>query len=232
VWLGETVARQNPELTAGEFVCLAVSDTGVGISDDVREHIFEPFFTTKGPSKGTGLGLAMVYGAVQQNGGWIDVESTVGHGATFKIYFRSVQLPVDVRRSTSMPALPRGSETIAVVEDDPMVRVVVVRMLTQLGYHVLAHATGQHALQEIAARTSDETPIALLVTDVVMPGMNGRVLAERVRQLLPGLRVLFTSGHTEQLIEDDGVLPPSLEFLANPYSIHGLAERVRELLDS
>jgi two-component system cell cycle sensor histidine kinase/response regulator CckA len=218
----------HPELPAGQLVCLSVSDCGHGIADDVREHIFEPFYTTKEVSHGTGLGLAMVYGAVQQNGGCIEVESLPERGATFRLCFPAVQEPSQPLMAAVAVEPPSGSETLVVVEDEEMVRGFAVRLLQRLGYRVLAFASGAEALQALA---SHSVPIDLLITDMVMPGMNGKVLAERMREHFPQLEVLFTSGYSEQLIERHGLLDAGIEFLPKPYTIRSLAEHVRRLLD-
>ncbi len=210
----------------GAYVLLTVSDTGSGMSEEVREHLFEPFFTTKEPGRGTGLGLAMVYGAVQQNGGRIEVSSEVNRGTTFKVY-----LPAAggrPRRDSAPPAVAAGVRraSIVLVEDDPRVRKVAHVALTRLGYDVHAFASGADALGGLASLASPE----LLITDVIMPGMNGRVLAERLAALVPAIRVLFVSGYTEHFIVDRGVLKKGIEFLAKPYSIEQLARRVRDVL--
>jgi len=219
---------RHPELATGRLVRLTVSDIGHGIADDVREHIFEPFFTTKDATRGTGLGLAMVYGAVQQNGGCIEVESAPGHGTTFTLCFPAVHTRAQPLTAAPMLEAPGGSESVVLVEDEEMVRTFAVRLLQRLGYDVVAFASGAEALRALATRTE---PIHLLITDIVMPGMNGRALAERAREHWPNLEVLFTSGYSEQLIERHGVLDAGIDFLPKPYTIRSLAEHVRKLLD-
>jgi len=228
VWIDDEYAARHFDARPGAYVLLTVSDTGSGMSEDVRAHLFEPFFTTKGPGKGTGLGLAMVYGAVQQNGGRIDVCSELNQGTTFKIY-----LPAAKGVAEQPPARPAAtpemrSATIVLVEDDARVRKLASHALTRLGYQVHPFASGADALLGLAALSPSPE---LLITDVIMPGMNGRVLAERVATLLPTIRVLFVSGYTEDFIVDRGVLRSGIEFLAKPYSIEQLARRVREVLD-
>jgi CheY-like chemotaxis protein len=206
---------------------LAVSDNGTGIDSVAKEHLFEPFFTTKEHGKGTGLGLAMVYGAVRQHGGHIEVYSEPGRGTTFKVYLPRVDEPTDAQRPSPEQA-PRGSETIVVVEDADPLRTLAVRLLTRQGYRVLAYRDGGEALAGVAAL---EGPAHLLLTDVVMPGMNGRVLAEQMAALRPGLKVLFTSGYTENVVVHHGVLKKGINFLPKPYTPEALAARVREVLE-
>ncbi len=229
VSLDEEYARAHPGTMAGDYVLLAVSDTGLGMTADTRAHIFEPFFTTKEVGQGTGLGLAMIHGAVSQNGGRVEVYSEVGHGTSFKIFLPRVADPVT---PTAVPAastlLPRGAETIVLVEDDQAVRTLVVRLLERQGYRVFSFSSGAAVLDWMAEWTE---PIHLLLTDVIMPGMNGRMLAERVRTLRPETRVLYASGYTANVIVQHGVLKPGVEFLAKPFTAAALATTVRELLD-
>jgi two-component system cell cycle sensor histidine kinase/response regulator CckA len=213
---------------SGTYAVLAVSDTGVGITDDVRPHLFEPFFTTKGPGQGTGLGLAMVYGAVQQNGGRIEVVSEPSQGTTFKILLPAAD-GVPEQPGACAPASDGSRRArIVLVEDDPRVRRVASHSLTSLGHDVHTFESGADALRALASlRPVPE----LLITDVIMPGMNGRVLAERAAAVLPGLRVLLVSGYAEDLIVERGTLRHGIEFLAKPYSVEQLGRRVREVLD-
>jgi CheY-like chemotaxis protein len=216
------------DLAPGEYVMLAVSDTGCGMDAEVKQHLFEPFFTTKEAGKGTGLGLATVYGAVSQNHGAIQVYSEPGQGSCFKIYLPATAAVPDATAATSCPLLPCGSETILLTEDDPMVRDFVSGALAQLGYQVLVAASGAEALQvagEFAGR------IDLLLTDVVMPGLNGRQLAELLRTERADLRVLFASGYTQDAIVHQGVLEPNLDFIGKPFSTQNLARKLREVLE-
>ncbi len=228
VRLDEEYVKTHDGVQPGDYVMLAVSDTGTGMSDDIRSHVFEPFFTTKSSGSGTGLGLAMIYGAVSQNGGHIEVYSEVGHGSTFKIYLPLVRgqeaAPV---RSAGALAHATGTETILLVEDEAQVRALAARVLARLGYQVRECRDGASALRSV----QDGADIRLLVTDVVMPDMNGRVLAERIRELRPDIKVLFTSGYTANVIVHHGVLKEGVEFLQKPYSVESLARRVREVLD-
>jgi two-component system cell cycle sensor histidine kinase/response regulator CckA len=228
VWLSDDYATRHFDARSGAHVLLAVSDDGVGMSDEERAHLFEPFFTTKERGKGTGLGLAMVYGAVQQNGGRIEVYSELGQGTTFKIYLPVVEGEPQQASEPPMVASGTRSATIVLVEDNPRVCRLANQALTSLGHHVRAFASGADALQALPSLS----PVPeLLITDVVMPGMNGRVLAERVAALLPNIRVLFVSGYTENVIVNRGVLKHGIEFLAKPYSVEQLARRVREVLE-
>ena len=228
VRLNEDDARLHPGMEPGEYVMLAVSDTGSGMSPDVQAHLFEPFFTTKGPGRGTGLGLAMVYGAVSQNGGRVDVSSEVGHGTTFRIYLPRVADAGALVAVGADGARPRGTETIVLVEDEEAVRSLASLLLARQGYMVHAFGSGPEAIDALGAMTE---PVHLLMTDVVMPEMNGRVLAERVVALRPAIRVLFTSGYTADAIVHHGVLDEGVEFLPKPYTVGSLARRVREVLD-
>jgi len=229
VRLHEPYVDAHPDAEFGDYVLLAISDSGSGLSEDARAHLFEPFFTTKGPGKGTGLGLAMVYGAVQQNGGRIEVYSEPEHGTTFKIYLPRVPSAEREQRAPERVSPGSAGETILLVEDDDRVRAFARTVLQRFGYEVHAFQAPAHALSALPGLSA---PPDLLVTDVVMPGMNGRALAERVTALFPGMRVLFVSGYTENVIVHHGVLKEDIEFLAKPYSVDQLARRVREVLDA
>jgi CheY-like chemotaxis protein len=196
---------------------------------EVRANLFEPFFTTKEAGRGTGLGLSMVYGAVKQNGGHIEVYSELEHGTTFKIYLPVVSEQVQPAPQTGGEPRTGGGETIVLVEDDERVRAVALRMLQRLGYTVHAFADGPSAIAAVERMT--EVP-ALLITDVVMPAMNGHVLMQRLVALRPSVKVLFTSGYTADVIVRHGVLEEGIEFLAKPYSLDQLARRVRDVLDA
>jgi CheY-like chemotaxis protein len=225
----EYVARHG-EGVPGPNVLLAVSDTGVGMTPEVRSRLFEPFFTTKGPGAGTGLGLATVFGVVKQTGGSIYVYSEEGSGTTFKIY-----LPAAARGSASeavtapVPELARGSETIMVVEDDESVRELVRIILEGNGYRV--HGVGDPGDAERVSREL-EGGLDLLLTDVVMPQISGRELAERLTELRPGLRVLFMSGYSDEAVYRHGVLSPDAAFIEKPFTERTLTCKVREVLDA
>ncbi|MBI4831763.1 MAG: PAS domain S-box protein, partial [Candidatus Lindowbacteria bacterium] len=214
----------------GEYAQLAVSDDGAGMSKDILEHIFAPFFTTKGVGKGTGLGLATVYGIVKQNDGFINVYSEPGQGTTFKIYLPRFEVePVQVaaRRPEIKPR--GGTETVLLVEDEGAILKLGEAILNGLGYTVLAARAPSHAIRLAGERTGD---IHLLITDVVMPEMNGRELAERLSAIKPGLKCLYMSGYTANVIAHRGVLEEGVHFVQKPFSLEMLAAKVRETLDS
>lgn len=217
-------------IKAGAYVSLTVKDTGHGISDDVLPHIFEPFFTTKEVvGKGTGLGLATIYGAVKQAGGAVHVASEVNVGTTFTIYLPRVEeKPERLTRERRALELSGGTETVLVVEDERSVLDLVIRALKRLGYTVLHASDGGQAFMQAE---SYQGPIHLLLTDVVMPGVNGRQLAERLARIHPDMRVLFTSGYTEDIIAHHGIVDEGLHFIAKPYSLQGLAKKIRAVLD-
>jgi PAS domain S-box-containing protein len=229
VTLDEAFCRDRGLTQPGEFVMLAVSDNGSGMDEETKSHLFEPFFTTKEQGKGTGLGLATVYGVVTQNRGTIDVYSEPNCGTTFKIYLPRVDAEPESLQDIQFTRLPRGSETIILVEDEDMVREVAVRLLKRQGYRVHAYANGGEAMMA-AGELHEE--FQLLITDVVMPGINGRVLAKNLRALRPTMKVLFTSGYTGDVIVHHGMLESGTEFIAKPYTLEVLAKRVREVLDA
>ena len=229
--LGESYAARHPEVAPGDYVMLGVTDTGEGMDEATQARIFEPFFTTKGQGKGTGLGLAVCYGIVKQAGGHLWVYSEPGRGTTFKVFLpRAIgdQTP-PVQPETSDLASGAGSETVLIVEDEPVVRNLAVRYLREQGYQVLQASDGPEAL-DIAR--SHEGDVHLLVTDVVMPGMNGRELAERLASERPGLRVLYVSGYTDHAVVRHGVLEEGIAFLSKPFDLRDLARTVREVLDT
>lgn len=225
--LDEAYARVRPMAKPGSYVRLAVSDTGVGMDAATQARIFEPFFTTKAQGRGTGLGLATVYGIVKQSEGFIWVYSEVGRGTTFKIYWPRAERP-EAAKARPTAAARRGEETILLVEDDHEIRALAREALAESGYRVLEAEGGERALA--LARESAE-PIHLLLTDVVMPGISGNDLAERVRLVHGGLRVLYTSGYTDRALARHRVLDPSLAFVEKPFTSGALTQRVREVLD-
>ncbi len=224
------IAEATPPIDAGSYVVLSVADTGTGMTPEVKRRLFEAFFTTKEKGKGTGLGLATCHTIVQQSGGHIRVESEAGAGALFEIYFPVVELPLAARLPPAARGpLPRGMETLLVVEDEPSVRHLARDVLVAQGYEVLSASNGQDGLH--VARDHHGAPIRLVVTDVVMPLMGGKVMAEWLKSVYPGLKVLFTSGYSDETITRQGVLDPDVEFLPKPYTPSGLTRKVRELLD-
>jgi CheY-like chemotaxis protein len=230
VQFDETYVRAYPEATVGDYVMLAISDTGVGMTAEVKEHLFEPFFTTKGVGGGTGLGLATCYGIVKQSGGHINVYSESGRGTVFRIYLPRVTDTVErTPRHGPQAEIPRGTETILIVEDEPEVRTLAVLVLRELGYNVIEAANGEEALQ--LAAVSDQQPIHLMVTDVVMPRMGGPHLAAALTSRHPETKVLFISGYPDETITERGTVPSNLAFLAKPFTPSSLARRIREVLD-
>jgi two-component system, cell cycle sensor histidine kinase and response regulator CckA len=229
VEIDEEYARSNCAARAGPHVLLAVSDTGSGMSPEVKARLFEPFFTTKIPGKGTGLGLATVYGIVTRAGGHIAVCSEVGLGTTFNVYLpRLVAVSEVVNRVSVVRTLPRGTETVLLVEDDDRVRKLAQQVLEKCGYTVLGAAGAEDAVR---AAEQHLGPVDLLITDVVMPATNGRELADDVAMMRPGLKVLFLSGHTDDAVVRHGIERESANFLQKPFSPMALAYKVREILD-
>jgi two-component system cell cycle sensor histidine kinase/response regulator CckA len=228
--LGEDYARSHEGAIAGDYVMISVSDTGTGMTDAVKKRIFEAFFTTKPKGKGTGLGLATCQTIVQQAGGYIDVQSEVGQGTTFKVYFPRVDQPLDVASHQKSGPAPRGTETLVVVEDEPLLRNMARSVLEAKGYHVLPASNGQDALHTV--RDHKGAPICLVISDVVMPVMGGVVMAEWLKSANPDLKILFTSGYTDDAVTLHGALQKGVEFLAKPYTPATLACKVREMLDS
>jgi two-component system cell cycle sensor histidine kinase/response regulator CckA len=230
VELNDDYDASHPNSPTGPHVLLKVTDTGCGMSPEAKARIFEPFFTTKGPGKGTGLGLATVYGIVHQSGGHIDVETEVGVGTTFNIYLPRDDMPVATKKTLStLRPPPRGSETVLLVEDEDGVRALTRCVLTGCGYSVLEAVEGDEAVR-VAAGHSE--PIHLLISDVVMPGAGGRVVADRVTELHPEAHVLFVSGYTDDAVVRHGVSQQEVNFLQKPFSPFALAHKVREVLDS
>jgi PAS domain S-box-containing protein len=223
------LALQHSGIALGQHVCLSVTDTGTGMSNDVKEHLFEPFFTTKEPGKGTGLGLATVYGIVRQSSGWIGCTSELGRGSTFQVYLPRISGEQAAEPVAKVVAtMPGGTETILVVEDQEAVRMLAVSILEGGGYRVLSAPDGRKAM-ELAGCNGGT--IHLLVTDIVLPYMNGRVLANTMLAERPDLRVLFISGYPEDKIAHRGVLSSGIGFLQKPFTPEALAVKVRQALD-
>ena len=232
VTLDEEYARYHAPLRAGDYVMVAISDTGAGMDSETQSHIFEPFFTTKG-TKGTGLGLSTVYGIVKQSGGYIWVFSELGKGTTFKIYLPRVASTSETAVARAGPVEEKkvepGTETILLVEDEPNLRYLARQYLEKQGYKVIEAADGAVAMQIAVAH---EGVIHLLLTDVIMPGMNGRELAQRISEIRPNVKVLYMSGYTENVIGQNGTLDAGVRLLQKPFNLRDLRNIVREVLDA
>jgi CheY-like chemotaxis protein len=229
VHLDDEYAGRHIAVNPGPHVMLAVSDTGTGMDERTRARIFEPFFTTKGIGRGTGLGLSTVYGIVKQSGGSIWVYSEVGRGTTFKVYLPRVdESAKEYKQRAEVRESVQGTETILLAEDEEIVRELAREVLEAYGYRVLAATNGGSALLICERHTE---PIHLLVTDVVMPEMSGRELADRLSQLRPEMKVLYMSGYTDNAIVHQGVLDEGANFIQKPFAPNALARKVREVLD-
>jgi PAS domain S-box-containing protein len=229
VELDESYARSHVDVRHGRYVMFSVSDTGVGMTPEVRERIFEPFFTTKERGKGTGLGLSTTYGIVKQSEGHIWVYSVQGKGTTFKIYLPRVNEPLEeIRKEVLKKELPRGNETILIVEDEEEVRKLAGKILEKQGYRILETFNGDDALVACEKRKS---PIHLMLADIIMPGMSGSELAKLLIPLYPEIKILYMSGYTDNAIVRHGVLEKGVNYIQKPFTMEGLARKVREVLD-
>jgi len=231
VELDETYTSEHAPVVPGRYVMLSVGDTGVGMTRDTREHAFDPFFTTKEAGKGTGLGLATVYGIVKQSGGYVWIYSEPGHGTTLKLYFPEVSSGAAFKTGEykiMAKEQARGSETILLVEDEDAVRGLTSRILEKQGYRVIA---AQHGREAMDIATKEEGHIDLVLTDIVMPGMNGRGLVERLAGIRPRIKSLYMSGYTDDDIVRRGFIEPSKSFLQKPFTSEALLQTVRKVLD-
>jgi CheY-like chemotaxis protein len=228
--IDEAYTRRNSDAYLGEFVCLKVSDTGCGIAPENLVHIFEPFFTTKEIGKGTGLGLATVYGIVKQHDGWIEVSSETGKGTVFKIFFPRSLEASEIPGKSKDEKIPRGDETILLVEDETPLRQLVQFLLERQGYHVLEADSGVAAVK-VWEKQKDN--IDLLLTDLVMPnGMNGHELSSRLLAENPELKVIFTSGYSAEMSGEGSRLRDKIPFLQKPYHTQRLVRTIRTCLDA
>ena len=226
--LDEASADLHKDVTPGQYLMLSVSDTGGGMDPETRKHLFEPFFSTKG-EEGTGLGLATVYGIVKQHGGHIRVYSKVGGGTTFKVYLPvSEEADVPAEEAPAEPLHLQGSETILIVEDNPQVRKISHKILKRLGYRILIAENGTTALSLL---DQQRVPVHLLLTDVIMPEMDGKRLFDQVSEYHPDMKVLYMSGYTDDVIAHHGVLDEGVNFIQKPFNIQALAVKVRKVLD-
>jgi two-component system cell cycle sensor histidine kinase/response regulator CckA len=229
VELDNTYSHHHAVVAPGRYVMLAVADTGCGMDAETQAHVFEPFFTTKEKGKGTGLGLATVYGVVKQSGGYVWVYSEPGHGTTFKVYLPRVEETVAAEeRMAEAEAPQRGSETVLLVEDEKGVRELAREYLEQNGYTVLEAENGARALEIASAH---DGPIHLMLTDVVMQGISGRELAEKAAKIRPDMKVLFMSGYTDQAVIHHGLLSAETVLLQKPFTLNALAAKLRAMLD-
>ena len=224
----ESYCTRHPDAAPGPHVMVAVSDTGVGMDEGIRAHLFEPFFTTKARGKGTGLGLATVYGIVKQSGGSIWVTSQPGRGTTFKVYLPRTAHAALEAAALCATSLPGGTETVLLVEDQAEVRAVALACLARHGYWVLEASRGDDALRVAA---NYEGPIHLLLTDVVMPAMSGADLSRELLRIRPEVRVLYASGYTESVIVSHGVLEPDVDLIQKPFTPEQLLQKIRDVLD-
>lgn len=229
ITLDDTYCQQHPGLTPGEFVRVTVSDSGTGMDQETLSHIFEPFYTTKAIHHGTGLGLATVYGIVKQNNGYIKVYSEPGKGATFKLYFPRCKTFAKKTPKSVDATFPSGSENILLVEDDIMVRNLTSKMLKTMGYTV---TSAENPIEAISIFKQNEHPIHLLLTDVIMPGMNGNELKNKIEAICPSIKTLFFSGYTADVIARHGVIDSNINFIEKPFTKINLAKKIREVLET
>jgi CheY-like chemotaxis protein len=229
VHLDSNYAGRHVHVKPGPYILLAVSDNGAGMDEATQARLFEPFFTTKSSGKGTGLGLSTVFGIVKQSGGSVEVYTEQGRGTSVKVYLPRIDQPVSVDPESSRKKLKRGSETILLVEDDEMVRTLVRETLQREGYKIL-DAPGPLEAKRIAEQF--RPPIQLMITDVVMPKVSGRELAEQLSRKRPDMKVLYMSGYTDNAVLNSGILEKEVAFLQKPFTPAALTEKVREVLET
>jgi len=229
VTIDDEYSSSHFEAAPGQYVALAITDTGSGMSQEVMQHLFEPFFTTKGVGEGTGLGLATVYGIVKQNGGFINVYSELGEGTTFRVYLPRIEKE-EAQDATSGPApqAAGGSETILLVEDEPRILHIAQIALTARGYHLLVTSS---PLEAIRIAQESAKPIDLVISDVVMPEMNGVQLCKRIAEIWPNTKTLLMSGYTANVVLQRGVAQEDIDLLQKPFSLTKLTSEVRRILD-
>jgi CheY-like chemotaxis protein len=227
--INESFARRHSGMMPGRYVLLSVSDTGAGMTREVRERVFEPFFTTKEKGKGTGLGLSTVYGIIKQSGGYIWVDSEAGRGTTFRIYLTQVtNATEETEKRPQVEATSSGNETILLVEDDGGVRDLAREILQNGGYRIVEASGGQEAAK---LYKESQEPIHLILTDVVMPRMSGRDLVNQLQPLRPETKVLYMSGYAENSIVNQGTLEKGIHYIQKPFTLEGLVHMVRRTLD-
>jgi hypothetical protein len=226
----DSVTADTPALLPGDYICIDVSDTGIGMSAEVAARAFDPFFTTKPIGQGTGLGLSMIYGFARQSNGHATIESEPGQGTSVRLYLPRHQGDGDAAHAPAVKAVEHAAtgETVLVVEDEPVVRGVVLEMLGEQGYRTLQAVDGPSGMNIL--RTGER--IDLLVTDVGLPGMNGRQLADQARERRPGLKILFITGYAESAAIADGFLQPGMEMITKPFDLDNLSRRIRAMVSS
>ena len=224
------MTADGPALSPGDYICISVTDTGTGMSAEVAARAFDPFFTTKPIGQGTGLGLSMIYGFARQSDGHVTIDSKLGRGTSVRLYLPRHQGEIAAQFALAATAAEHAAtgETVLVVEDEPVVRAVIVEMLGEQGYQTLEAIDGPSGLRILRANAR----IDLLVTDVGLPGMNGRQLADQARETRPDLKVLFITGYAESVAISDGFLQPGMEMITKPFDLDNLSQRIRAMVSS
>jgi CheY-like chemotaxis protein len=222
------VSAAEPALSPGDYICIGVADTGTGMSPEVVARAFDPFFTTKPIGQGTGLGLSMIYGFARQSNGHVSIDSTLGRGTTVKLYLprHAGEAAADIAAAGAEMAHAATGETVLVVEDEPVVRAVIIEMLQDQGYRTFEAVDGPSGLRVLQRQAR----IDLLITDVGLPGMNGRQLADQARETRPDLKIMFITGYAESVVIADGFLQPGMEMITKPFDLGDLSRRIRALV--